>query len=298
MSIFKGSGVALITPMHQDGSVDYEKLKELAEWHVQQGSDAIIACGTTGEASTLDDDEHIAVIEAVVKQVNGRIPVIGGTGSNNTQHGIQLSKDAERVGADALLVVTPYYNKATKKSLVAHYRAICESVSLPILLYSVGSRTGLNLTPDMVAELKKLPNIKGIKEASGDISQIAEIARLVDEDFALYSGNDDQVTPILALGGSGVISTIANIAPKQTALLVKNFLTGNLQAAIQEQLAQKPLIDAIFCEVNPVPIKAAVALLGKTTLHYRLPLGDPEDETINRLKKEMTAYGLLPEENL
>jgi len=213
LTIFKGSGVALITPMLQDGSVDFDKLKELAEWHVQQGTNAIIACGTTGEASTLDDEEHIAVIEAVVKQVAGRIPVIGGTGSNNTPHGIHLSKEAQRVGADALLVVTPYYNKATKKSLVAHYEAICQSVELPVILYSVSSRTGLNLTPEAVAELKKIPNIKGIKEASGDISQIAEIARLADDDFAIYSGNDDQVTPILALGGSGVISTIGNIAP-------------------------------------------------------------------------------------
>ena len=293
LTIFKGSGVALITPMFHDGSVDFDKLKSLVEWHIQQGSDALIACGTTGEASTLNDEEHIAVIEAVVKQAAGRIPVIGGTGSNNTQHGIHLSQEAERVGADALLVVTPYYNKATKKSLVTHYKAICQSVELPVILYSVASRTGMNLTYDMVAELKEIPNVKGIKEASGDISQIASIAQLVDDEFALYSGNDYQVTPILALGGSGVISTIGNIAPKQTATLVADFLSGNIQAAIQEQLRQKPLIDAIFSEVNPVPIKAAVSLLGKSDLHYRLPLGPPEKETINRLKKEMSAYGLL-----
>ncbi|KAF1305851.1 4-hydroxy-tetrahydrodipicolinate synthase [Candidatus Enterococcus willemsii] len=293
MAIFKGSGVALVTPMHNDGSVDYDKLKELAEWHVQQGSDAIIACGTTGEASTLDDDEHIAVIETVVQQVNGRIPVIGGTGSNNTQHGIFLSTEAERVGADALLVVTPYYNKATKKSLVAHYEAICSKVSIPVILYSVVSRTGMNLTPDAVAELKKIPNIQGIKEASGDISQIVEIARLVDEDFALYSGNDDQVLPLLSVGGSGVISTIANIAPKQTSEMVHNYLTGNTKAAVDTQLAQIPLIQAIFSEVNPVPVKAAVSLLRNEPLNYRLPLGEPEEATMERLKREMTAYGLL-----
>lgn len=293
MAIFKGSGVALVTPMHNDGSVDYDKLKELAEWHVQQGSDAIIACGTTGEASTLDDDEHIAVIETVVQQVNGRIPVIGGTGSNNTQHGIFLSTEAERVGADALLVVTPYYNKATKKSLVAHYEAICSKVSIPVILYSVASRTGMNLTPDAVAELKKIPNIQGIKEASGDISQIVEIARLVDEDFALYSGNDDQVLPLLSVGGSGVISTIANIAPKQTSEMVHNYLTGNTKAAVDTQLAQIPLIQAIFSEVNPVPVKAAVSLLRNEPLNYRLPLGEPEEATMERLKREMTAYGLL-----
>ena len=293
MAIFKGSGVALVTPMHTDGSVNFDKLKELAEWHVQQGSDAIIACGTTGEASTLDDEEHIAEIEAVVQQVNGRIPVIGGTGSNNTQHGIDLSTEAERVGADALLVVTPYYNKATKKSLVAHYEAICSQVSIPVIFYSVASRTGMNLTAAAVAELKKIPNVQGIKEASGDISQIVEIAQLVDEDFALYSGNDDQVLPLLSVGGSGVISTIANIAPQQTSEMVHNYLDGNLAAAKATQLEQLPLIHAIFAEVNPVPVKAAVSLLGKCELHYRLPLGEPEQATIDTLKKEMTAYGIL-----
>lgn len=293
MAIFEGAGVALVTPMKKDGTVDFDKLKTLVEWHVKKGTDALIACGTTGEASTLDDEEHIAVIEAVVKQVAGRIPVIGGTGSNNTQHGIHLSKEAERVGADALLVVTPYYNKATKKSLITHYKAICESVSLPVILYSVASRTGMNLTPDLVAELKKIPNIKGIKEASGDISQIVEIARLVDEDFALYSGNDDQVVPILAVGGSGVISTIGNIAPEQASRLVHSFLDGDVKTAREIQLAQKPLIDVLFSEVNPVPVKAAVSLLGKCEMNYRLPLDVPEEETLNALKREMSAYGLL-----
>lgn len=293
MAIFEGAGVALVTPMKKDGTVDFDKLKTLVEWHVKKGTDALIACGTTGEASTLDDEEHIAVIEAVVKQVAGRIPVIGGTGSNNTQHGIHLSKEAERVGADALLVVTPYYNKATKKSLITHYKAICESVSLPVILYSVASRTGMNLTPDLVAELKKIPNIKGIKEASGDISQIVEIARLVDEDFALYSGNDDQVVPILAVGGSGVISTIGNIAPEQASRLVHSFLDGDVKTAREIQLAQKPLIDVLFSEVNPVPVKAAVSLLGKCEMIYRLPLDVPEEETLNALKREMSAYGLL-----
>lgn len=293
MAIFEGAGVALVTPMKKDGTVDFDKLKALVEWHVKKGTDALIACGTTGEASTLDDEEHIAVIEAVVKQVAGRIPVIGGTGSNNTQHGIHLSKEAERVGADALLVVTPYYNKATKKSLITHYKAICESVSLPVILYSVASRTGMNLTPDLVAELKKIPNIKGIKEASGDISQIVEIARLVDEDFALYSGNDDQVVPILSVGGSGVISTIGNIAPEQASRLVHSFLDGDVKTAREIQLAQKPLIDVLFSEVNPVPVKAAVSLLGKCEMNYRLPLDVPEEEILNALKREMSAYGLL-----
>lgn len=293
MAIFTGAGIALITPMLADGTVDFDKLKELAEWHVQQGADAIIACGTTGEASTLDDQEHIAVIEAVVKQVNGRIPVIGGTGSNNTQHGIELSQAAQRVGADALLVVTPYYNKATKKSIIKHYQAICASVDLPVILYSVASRTGMNLTPAIIKELKEIPNVVGIKEASGDISQIVEIARLVDEDFALYSGNDDQVLPLLSVGGSGVISTIGNIAPKQTSQMVHDYLEGQTKAALAVQLAQKPLIDAIFSEVNPVPIKKAVGMLKGYDTYYRLPLDQPEEKTVELLAKEMKNYSLL-----
>lgn len=293
LAVFTGSGVALVTPMKKDGSVDYQKLDELVEWQVNEGINAIIACGTTGEASTLDDEEHISVIEAVVKKVNNRIPVIAGTGSNNTQHGVHLAKEAERVGADALLVVTPYYNKATKKSLVAHYKAICDQIELPVILYSVASRTGMNLTYETVKELKQIPNIVGIKEASGDIAQIVEIAQLVDENFALYSGNDDQVLPLLAVGGSGVISTVSNILPKETAKMVKDFLTGNITQARSIQLKQLPLIHAVFAEVNPVPIKAAVSLLGKCELSYRLPLAEPEAETLANLKTQMTAYGLL-----
>ncbi|MDN6640013.1 MAG: 4-hydroxy-tetrahydrodipicolinate synthase [Tetragenococcus sp.] len=293
MTVFTGSGVALVTPMKKDGSVDYQKLDELVEWQVSEGINAIVACGTTGEASTLDDEEHISVIEAVAKKVNKRIPVIAGTGSNNTQHGIHLAKEAERVGADALLVVTPYYNKATKKSLVAHYKAICDQIELPVILYSVASRTGMNLTYEMVKELKQIPNIVGIKEASADIAQIVEIAQLVDENFALYSGNDDQVLPLLSVGGSGVISTISNILPKETAQMVNNFLSGHIKQAQATQLNQLPLIQAAFSEVNPVPIKAAVSLLGKCELSYRLPLAEPEAETLANLKTQMTAYGLL-----
>lgn len=293
MGIFTGAGVALVTPMNADGTVNFEQLRALVDWHLEQGIDAIIACGTTGEASTLKDEEHIAVIEAVVKQVAGRIPVIGGTGSNDTQHGIHLSMEAERVGADALLVVTPYYNKATNKSLVKHYEAICEKVSIPVILYSVASRTGLNLTPAMVAELKKIPNVQGIKEASGNISQIVEICQLADDNFQVYSGNDDQVLPLLSVGGSGVISTIANLLPAETSKMVHDYLAGDLQAAQKTQLAQLPLIHAIFSEVNPVPVKAAVSLLGKCDCHYRLPLDAPEDSTLALLQKEMTAYGLL-----
>lgn len=293
MTIFEGAAVALITPMHEDGSVDYKSLENLVEWQIQSGIDAIVACGTTGEASTLIDEEHIAVIEAVVKKAAGRVPVIGGTGSNNTQHGIHLSKEAQRVGADGLLVVTPYYNKATKSSLVAHYKAIAESVELPILLYSVHARTGMNLDVEAVKELKKIPNIVGIKEASGDISQVVSIAREVDKDFALYSGNDDQVLPFLSVGGTGVISTISNIAPAQTSAMVHAYLNGELNKAKEMQLAQKPLIDALFAEVNPVPVKAGVALMDNCQLTYRLPLGPPETATLTSLKQEMKAYGIL-----
>lgn len=293
MAIFEGAGVALVTPMKADGTVDYDKLRSLVDWHLEQGTDAIIACGTTGEASTLIDEEHIKVIETVVQQVAGRIPVIGGTGSNDTAHGIHLSKEAERVGADALLVVTPYYNKATRKSLIAHYEAICNEISIPVILYSVASRTGMNLDPATVAELKKIPNVQGIKEASGNISQVVDICRLADENFAVWSGNDDQVLPFLAVGGSGVISTIANIAPQDTSQMVHAFLNGELTKAKELQLKQIPLIHAIFHEVNPVPVKAAVSLLGKCEMNYRLPLGAPEEDTMELLKKEMTAYGLL-----
>ncbi len=293
LSVFTGSGVALVTPMKKDGSVDYQKLDELVEWQVNEGINAIVTCGTTGEASTLDDEEHISVIEAVVDKVNKRVPVVAGTGSNNTQHGIHLAKEAERVGADALLVVTPYYNKATKKSIIAHYKAICDTIELPVILYSVASRTGMNLDYRTVKELKQIPNIVGIKEASADIAQIVEIAQLVDENFALYSGNDDQVLPLLAVGGSGVISTISNILPKETATMVRNFLEGNIAQARATQLKQLPLIQAVFSEVNPVPIKAAVSLLGKCELSYRLPLAEPEEETLTNLKTQMTKYGLL-----
>ncbi|BCA85037.1 4-hydroxy-tetrahydrodipicolinate synthase [Enterococcus saigonensis] len=293
MAIFEGAGVALVTPMKTDGMVDFDKLKQLVEWQITKGIDAIIACGTTGEASTLIDEEHIAVIEAVVKQAAGRVPVIGGTGSNNTQHGIHLAKEAQRVGADGLLIVTPYYNKATNSSLIKHYTAICNSVTLPILLYSIAGRTGMNLSPTMVAELKKIPNIVGIKEASGNISQVVEICSLADENFAVYSGNDDQVLPFLSVGGSGVISTIANILPAETSQMVHDFLAGDIQAAQKTQIQQLPLIQAIFKEVNPVPIKAAVSLLGKCEMNYRLPLDKPESKTLQLLKTEMKNFGLL-----
>lgn len=292
LRIFEGSGVALVTPMKADGAVDYKKLEELVEWQISEGTDAIIACGTTGEASTLANDEHIAVIETVVKKVNGRIPVIAGTGVNDTQHAIELSTGAERVGANALLIVTPYYNKASDEGLFLHYQKIAQSVNLPIILYSVASRTNMNITPQMVKRLGEIPNVVAIKEASGNISQIADIARLMPDDFTIYSGNDDQVLPIMALGGKGSISTIANIAPRQTHELTQALLDGDFSKAKELQLAQIPLIHAIFCEVNPIPVKTGVGLLGKIEPNFRLPLSAAKAETVEGLKKEMAAYGL------
>ncbi|MEG0627845.1 MAG: 4-hydroxy-tetrahydrodipicolinate synthase [Enterococcus sp.] len=292
MRIFEGSAVALVTPMKADGAVDFKKLDELVEWQVNEGSDAIVACGTTGEASTLANAEHIAVIEAVVKKVANRVPVIAGTGVNDTQHAIELSTGAEKVGADALLIVTPYYNKASDEGLFLHYQKIAQSVKLPIILYSVASRTNMNIEPLMVKRLAEIPNVVAIKEASGNISQIAEIARLLPEDFTIYSGNDDQVLPIMALGGRGSISTVANIAPKQTHELTQAVLAGDFALAKDLQLKQLPLIHAIFCEVNPIPVKTAVGLLGKIEPNFRLPLSAAKAETVERLKKEMTAYGL------
>ncbi|WP_379947393.1 4-hydroxy-tetrahydrodipicolinate synthase [Enterococcus devriesei] len=292
MIIFEGSAVALVTPMKADGAVDFKKIDELVEWHINEGTDAIVACGTTGEASTLANAEHIAVIEAVVKKVANRVPVIAGTGVNDTQHAIELSTGAEKVGADALLIVTPYYNKASDEGLFLHYQEIAKSVKLPIILYSVASRTNMNIDPLMVKRLAQIPNVVAIKEASGNISQIAEIARLLPEDFTIYSGNDDQVLPIMALGGRGSISTVANIAPKQTHELTQAVLAGDFALAKELQLAQLPLIHAIFCEVNPIPVKTAVGLLGKIEPNFRLPLSAAKGETVERLKKEMTAYGL------
>ncbi|MGM0175236.1 4-hydroxy-tetrahydrodipicolinate synthase [Enterococcus sp. DIV0800] len=292
MRIFEGSAVALVTPMKADGAVDFKKIDELVEWHINEGTDAIVACGTTGEASTLANAEHIAVIEAVVKKVANRVPVIAGTGVNDTQHAIELSTGAEKVGADALLIVTPYYNKASDEGLFLHYQEIAKSVKLPIILYSVASRTNMNIEPLMVKRLAQIPNVVAIKEASGNISQIAEIARLLPEDFTIYSGNDDQVLPIMALGGRGSISTVANIAPKQTHELTQAVLAADFALAKELQLAQLPLIHAIFCEVNPIPVKTAVGLLGKIEPNFRLPLSAAKGETVERLKKEMTAYGL------
>ena len=293
MAIFKGAGVAIVTPMTADGEVNYEVLGEMLEAQIAGGTDAIIICGTTGESATLSEEEHSAVIRYAIKKVNKRIPVIAGTGSNCTATAIKLSKEAEKDGADGLLLVTPYYNKATQKGLIAHYTAIAKAVSLPIILYNVPSRTGCNLQPETIAALvKNVKNIVGVKEASGNISQIAKVKLLCGDDIALYSGNDDQVVPILSLGGIGVISVLSNVAPKETHNMVMDYLNGDVDKARQMQLKAIPLIDALFSEVNPIPVKKALNLMGWEAGPLRAPLTEMEASHAEVLKKTMKDFGI------
>ena len=292
MAVFTGAGVALVTPF-RNGKVDFDNYGELIEWQIAEGTDAIISCGTTGEASTMTDAEQIEVVEYAVNKVNGRVPVIAGAGSNDTAHGVALSKELERAGADALLHVTPYYNKCTQKGYIQHMTAMADNVNIPIILYSVKSRTGVNVLPKTALELSKHPNIVGLKEASGDISQCAEMCRLVPDDFEIYSGNDDMVVPLLALGGKGVISVLSNVAPKDTHDMVAKFFEGDIAGSRKIQLDAKPLIDALFAEVNPIPVKAALEIMGKSKMEFRLPLCEPEDATVELLRKELKAYGII-----
>ena len=291
MSIFKGSGVAIITPF-KEGRIDYDALESLIDWHVESGTDAIIVCGTTGEASTLSAVEKLSVIEFTVQKTAGRIPVIAGAGTNDTSHSMYLAKEIQYAGADGLLVVTPYYNKATQEGLVQHYNMIADYTDLPMILYSVKSRTGLNIAPETVKKLSKHPNIVGIKEASGDISQIARIAALCGKDFDLYSGNDDQTIPIMSLGGVGCISTAANIIPAEYHQMTADFLRGGYKSAAKMQLKMIPLIRALFAEVNPIPVKAALNIMGRIEKEYRLPLCDPTNETLYQLYDEMNRFGI------
>ena len=293
MAIFKGAGVAIVTPMTADGEVNYEVLGEMLEAQIAGGTDAIIICGTTGESATLSEEEHSAVIRYAIKKVNKRIPVIAGTGSNCTATAIKLSKEAEKDGADGLLLVTPYYNKATQKGLIAHYTAIAKAVSLPIILYNVPSRTGCNLQPETIAALvKNVKNIVGVKEASGNISQIAKVKLLCGDDIDLYSGNDDQVVPILSLGGIGVISVLSNVAPKETHDMVMDYLNGDVEKARQMQLKAILLIDALFSEVNPIPVKKALNLMGWEAGPLRAPLTEMEASHVEVLKKTMKDFGI------
>ena len=294
MALFRGCGVAIATPFNEDGSVDFKAYGNLINWQIEQGIDAIIACGTTGEASTMDDEEPIATIKFCVDTAAGRVPVIGGAGSNDTAHGINLAKRIEKeAGVDALLLVTPYYNKCSQQGLIEHYTATANAVSVPCILYSVPGRTGVNIAPSTVAALSKHPNIVAIKEASGDIAQVAEICRLVPEDFAVYSGNDDMVVPLLSLGGDGYISVIANIMPKESVEMSKSFFEGNIERARELQLSMKPIIDSMFADVNPIPVKAALAKMGMFKPFFRLPLCPPSEAVDKRIEDEMKKMGLI-----
>lgn len=294
MAIFTGAGVAIITPFKADGEVNYEKFAEQIEYQIANGTDAIIVCGTTGEASTLTHEEHLDVIRFCVKQTAGRIPVVAGTGSNCTNTAVYLSQEAEKAGADGILVVTPYYNKATQKGLIEHFTMIANAVKIPMILYNVPSRTGCNIAPETAVYLaKNVENIVAIKEASGNISQVAKLAHLADGCIDIYSGNDDQIVPLLSLGGIGVISVLSNIAPKQTHDIVAEYLAGNVAESAKLQLDAIPLCDALFCEVNPIPVKKAVNLQGREAGTLRRPLTEMEETNAAKLEKAMKEFGVL-----
>ena len=294
MAVFTGAGVAIVTPFKDNGEVDYEKFAEMVEYQIENGTDAIIVCGTTGESSTLTHEEHLDVIRYCVEKVNGRIPVIAGTGSNCTDTAIYLSTEAEKYGVDGLLLVTPYYNKATQKGLYQHFKAVADSVKVPVILYNVPSRTGCNIAPETVVKLcTEVENIVGVKEASGNLSQIVKLMSLADGKVDLYSGNDDQITPLLALGGKGVISVLSNVAPRQTHGICAKFFAGDVAGSCAEQLRAIPLCNALFCEVNPIPVKKALNLQGRGAGILRMPLCEMEEENAVKLEKAMKDYGIL-----
>ncbi|MBU3129638.1 4-hydroxy-tetrahydrodipicolinate synthase [Clostridium tagluense] len=297
MSIFKGSGVAIVTPFNERG-IDFKKLEELIEWQINSKTDAIIVCGTTGEASTMTEQERKETIKFVVDVVNKRIPVIAGTGSNNTASAISMSKWAEKIGVDGLLVITPYYNKTTQKGLVEHFTAIANSVTSPIIIYNVPSRTALNITPSTLLKLCEVQNIVAIKEASGDISQIAQIKSLCGDRLDIYSGNDDQTIPILSLGAIGVISVLANIIPTVIHNMCELYLKGEHAEALKIQLEFLALNSAMFIETNPIPVKTAMNLMGLKVGPLRLPLCEMEENTLGILKKELNAYNIPLKEEI
>ena len=293
MTIFKGSGVAIVTPFNEDGTINYEELARLLEFQIENQTDAIIIAGTTGEASSLTDEEQLALIDFTVKKVDGRIPVIAGTGSNDTRHGISLSVEASKLGVDGLLMVTPYYNKCTQGGLIKHFTAMAEKVDVPIILYSVPGRTQVNIEPETVYELSKVDNIVGLKDATGDLAYAVEVMRLCGPDFALYSGNDDIIVPILSVGGVGVISVLANVVPKETHDMVDFYLQGRVKESAALQLKYKPLIDALFAEVNPIPVKKALELMDYKVGSLRLPLTEATLATTARLEELMKEAGLI-----
>ena len=291
--VFTGAAVAIITPMRADGSVDYEELGRIIDDQIDNGTDAIVICGTTGESPTMTDEEHTACIRYAVKKTAGRVPVIAGTGSNDTKYAIWLSRQAQADGADALLLVTPYYNKTSQAGLIAHYTAIADAVDLPCILYNVPSRTGCNLTAASLKQLAKHPNINAVKEASGNISQVAEIAAACGQELNLYSGNDDQIVPLLALGGKGVISVLSNVAPRYTHDICAKWFAGDTAGSLAMQLAALPLCKALFADVNPIPVKWAMNRLGWHAGACRLPLVDPDEAVQAQLDSALRAFGLL-----
>lgn len=293
MAIFTGAGVAIITPFHEDGSINYDQLKKLVDYHCENGTDSIVICGTTGESATMTEEEHLECIKRTIDFTAGRIPVIAGTGSNCTATAVELSREAAKAGADGLLVVTPYYNKAMQKGLIEHYKAIAREADAPIIMYSVASRTGCNIEPATVAALvKEVDNIVGVKEASGNISQVAKIMQLTQGDIDLYSGNDDQIVPILALGGKGVISVLSNVAPRETHEICAKFFAGDIAGSRELQLKAIPLINALFSEVNPIPVKKAVSLMGMEAGGLRMPLTEMEEANAQKLAQAMRAFGI------
>mgnify|MGYP000599232735 CR=1 FL=1 len=293
MSVFTGAGVAIITPMKANGEVNYDKLGEFLDYQINNSTDAIIICGTTGEASTLTHEEHVETIRFAADYVKKRVPVIAGTGSNCTETAVWLSQEAQKAGVDGCLVVTPYYNKATQNGLIAHYTAIAESVKLPIVLYNVPSRTGCNIQPQTAVYLaKNVENIVAIKEASGDISQVATLMQMADGCIDLYSGNDDQIVPMMSLGAKGVISVLSNVAPKETHDIVALYNEGKVKESCDLQLKALPLIHALFSEVNPIPVKKALNLMGKEVGPLRGPLSEMEEEHAAKLAEEMKKFGI------
>ena len=293
MSIFTGAGVAIVTPFHEDESINYDRLDELIDYHCENGTDSIIICGTTGESATMTEEEHAECVRFTIERAKGRIPVIAGTGSNCTRTAIELSRDAAEHGADGLLLVTPYYNKATQAGLIAHYSAIAKEAKAPIIMYSVASRTGCNIEPATVAALvKNVDNIVGIKEASGNISQVARIMSLTDGNIDLYSGNDDQIVPLLSLGAKGVISVLSNIAPRETHDICAKFFAGDVAGSAALQLKAIPLVEQLFCEVNPIPVKKAMKLIGKDCGPLRMPMTELTPEHEKTLAQAMKDFGI------
>lgn len=290
-TVFTGIATALITPLSQDG-VDFHRFGELIDWQIEKGIDALVICGTTGESATMTEEEHRAVIEYAIERIDGRVPAIAGTGSNNTAHAVDMAKFACKAGADALLVVTPYYNKATQNGLIQSFGAVADASDKPVIVYSVPSRTGVNITPETCLALSKHGNIAAIKEASGNISQIVEIASLVGDDMDIYSGNDDQIVPILSVGGKGCISVLSNVLPRETCAITKRFFAGDVKGAAELQLRYVPLVKALFSEVNPIPVKAAMAAMGWCEDYLRLPLTVMEEKTRAVLYECMRKEGI------